>query len=153
MQSVSWRQQVKIICLEEHVVDADIAKASQSAQTSEAGYMADWGSRVADKPALTDKRPALCLQRSGSHCSRRRRRSYRCHGSAQHRHAGFNYSNSPLLVPARQAVELTRAAHYRLAPSVHATGSDFGLRDIISYSAKSFVATEPRKHLPVHSPA
>jgi len=46
---------MKIICLEEHTVDADIARDSQPAQTSEAGYMADWGSRVEDKhAAFTD---------------------------------------------------------------------------------------------------
>ena len=51
---------LKIICLEEHTVDADIARASQAVLTSEAGYMADWGSRVEDKPAsFADNRPHL----------------------------------------------------------------------------------------------
>ena len=51
---------MKIICLEEHTVDADISRASQPAQTSEAGYVADWGSRTEDKPAVfTDNRPHL----------------------------------------------------------------------------------------------
>jgi hypothetical protein len=51
---------MKIICLEEHTVDADIARASQPGQTSEAGYIADWASRVEDKPAaFTDNRPHL----------------------------------------------------------------------------------------------
>ena len=51
---------MKIICLEEHTVDADIARASQPGQTSEAGYIADWASRVEDKPAaFTDNRQHL----------------------------------------------------------------------------------------------
>lgn len=51
---------MKIICLEEHTVDADIARDPQPAQTSEAGYVADWDSRVEDKPAVfTDNRPHL----------------------------------------------------------------------------------------------
>ena len=51
---------MKIICLEEYTVDADIARASQPLQTSEAGYVADWGSRVEDKPAVfIDNRPHL----------------------------------------------------------------------------------------------
>jgi hypothetical protein len=51
---------MKIICLEEHTVVADIARASPPAQTSEAGYVADWGSRVENKPAVfTDNRPHL----------------------------------------------------------------------------------------------
>ncbi len=51
---------MKIICLEEHTVDGDIARASQLAQTSDAGYVADWGSRVEDKPAVfTDNHPHL----------------------------------------------------------------------------------------------
>ena len=37
---------MKIICLEEHTIDAAIGKASQQAQSAEGGYMADWGSRV-----------------------------------------------------------------------------------------------------------
>jgi predicted TIM-barrel fold metal-dependent hydrolase len=48
---------MKIICLEEHTVDAGIARASQTAQTSEAGYMADWGSRAEDKTAAAMARP------------------------------------------------------------------------------------------------
>jgi hypothetical protein len=51
---------MKIISLEEHTEDAYIARASQPAQTSEAGYVADWGSRVEDKPtAFTVNRPHL----------------------------------------------------------------------------------------------
>jgi predicted TIM-barrel fold metal-dependent hydrolase len=58
---------VKIICLEEHAVDAAIAKASLPAQTSEAGYMADWGSRVDDKPAaFSDNRPHLVSLREAA---------------------------------------------------------------------------------------
>jgi hypothetical protein len=40
---------MKIICIEEHTVDA-----------AEAGYMADWGSRVTDDPTnFNDNRPHL----------------------------------------------------------------------------------------------
>jgi hypothetical protein len=49
---------MKIICIEEHTVDA--AAASCEAQTAEAGYMADWGSRVTDDPTnFNDNRPHL----------------------------------------------------------------------------------------------
>jgi hypothetical protein len=51
---------MKIICIEEHTVDAAIAKASQQGQAAGAGYMADWGSRVDDKPpAFANVRPSL----------------------------------------------------------------------------------------------
>jgi hypothetical protein len=46
---------MKIICLEEHSVDTDIARAYQPAQTSEAGYIADSGSRVEDKPSVSPR--------------------------------------------------------------------------------------------------
>lgn len=51
---------MKIITIEEHTIDAGIAKASQPAQATEAGYMTDWGSRVEDNPATHgDNRPHL----------------------------------------------------------------------------------------------
>ena len=55
---------MKIICLEEHTVDAEITSASRPTQTSEAGYMADWGSRVEDEPAaFTGNRPHFVSQK------------------------------------------------------------------------------------------
>jgi uncharacterized protein len=118
---------VKIICLEEHALDADIARASLPAQTSEAGYMADWGSRVADKPAaLSDNRPHLVSQREAAGAALEVGAS-RIAAMDQH---GIDvqvvsYSSSPQLAPASQAIELTRAANDRLAASVRANPTRF----------------------------
>ena len=117
---------MKIICLEEHTADADMANASRPAQTSEAGYMADWGSRVVDKPALTDNRPGLVSAKEAAAAARDvgagRIAAMDEHGIDMQ---VLSYSNSPQLVPARQAVELTRAANDRLAASVHANPKRF----------------------------
>ena len=48
---------MRIICLEEHAIDADIAKASHAAQMREAPYLVDLGSRTASAPR--EDRPSL----------------------------------------------------------------------------------------------
>ena len=49
---------MRIIALEEHVIDPGLAKATQAAQAAEAGYMADLGG--GDSPPATSKdRPTM----------------------------------------------------------------------------------------------
>ena len=88
--------------------------------------MADWGSRVVDKPALTDNRPGLVSAKEAAAAARDvgagRIAAMDEHGIDMQ---VLSYSNSPQLVPARQAVELTRAANDRLAASVHANPKRF----------------------------
>jgi predicted TIM-barrel fold metal-dependent hydrolase len=100
---------MKIICLEEHTVDAGIARASQTAQTSEAGYMADWGSRVEDKTAaFTDNRPHLVSKEALA--AAREVGASRIAAMDQHSidMQVVSYTSSPQLAPDSQAVELTR---------------------------------------------
>jgi uncharacterized protein len=111
---------MKIICLEEHAVDVDITRASQPAQNSETGYMADWGSRVEDKPAaFTDNRPHLVSPRealaNALEVGASRIAAMDQHGIDMQ---VVSYSSSPQLVPASQAIKLTRAANDKLAASV-----------------------------------
>ncbi|HTB13610.1 MAG TPA: amidohydrolase family protein [Bryobacteraceae bacterium] len=118
---------MKIICLEEHTVDADIARASSTAQTSEAGYMADWGSRVEDKPAaFTDGRPHLVSPKEAVAAAREvgagRIAAMDQHGIDMQ---VVSYASPSQLAPGSQAVELTRAANDRLAASVHANPKRF----------------------------
>jgi uncharacterized protein len=118
---------MKIICLEEHAIDADIVRASQPAQTSEAGYMTDWGSRVEDKPAaFTDNRPHLVSPRVAGAVAREVGAS-RIAAMDQHSidMQVVSYSSSPQLAPASQAVALTRAANDKLAASVHSNPKRF----------------------------
>src|SRR5580658_6449665 len=113
---------MKIICLEEHTVDADIARASQPAQTAEAGYMAEWGSRVEDKPAgFADNRPHLVSPREAA-CAAREVGASRIAAMDQHGidMQVLSYSSPLQLAPASQAVELARAANDKLAACVHA---------------------------------
>jgi hypothetical protein len=118
---------MKIICLEEHTIDADIARASVTAQTSEADYMADWGSRVVDKPAaFTDDRPHLVSPKEAGAAAREIGAS-RIVAMDQH---GIDmqvvsYSSPSQLAPASQVVALTRAANDKLATSVHANPKRF----------------------------
>jgi predicted TIM-barrel fold metal-dependent hydrolase len=135
---------VKIICLEEHALDADIARASLPAQTSEAGYMADWGSRVADKPAaLSDNRPHLVSQREAAGAALEVGAS-RIAAMDQH---GIDvqvvsYSSSPQLAPASQAIELTRAANDRLAASVQANPTRFAAFSTLPWQDPDAAAAE-----------
>ena len=104
---------MKLICLEEHTVDGGIARASQPAQTSAAGYMSDWGSRVEDQPAaFTDNRPHLASPREAVAAAREVGAS-RIVAMDQHGidMQVLSYSSSPQLAPASQAVELTRTAN------------------------------------------
>jgi predicted TIM-barrel fold metal-dependent hydrolase len=118
---------MKIICLEEHTVDAGIARASQPAQASEAGYVTDWGSRVEDKPsASTDNRPHLVSPKEAVAAAREVGAS-RIVAMDQH---GIDmqvvsYSSPSQLAPAGEAVALTRTANDKLAASVQANPKRF----------------------------
>jgi uncharacterized protein len=119
---------VKIICIEEHTVDADIDKAAKNAQANEAPYMAAWGSRVEDKPSeFHDNRPHLVSPKTTMELA--------CDiGSgriaAMDKHGVdmqiVSYSNSPQLAPPAQAVALTQAANDRLAEAVRKNPTRFG---------------------------
>lgn len=118
---------MKLICLEEHTVDSAIAKASQPRQSAEAGYMADWGSRVEDKPsAFADNRPHLVspqkVAESVSDVGAGRLSEMDKFGIDMQ---VLSYSSSPQLAPSAQAVELTRAANDRLGKAVTANPTRF----------------------------
>jgi predicted TIM-barrel fold metal-dependent hydrolase len=118
---------MKLICLEEHAVDADIVRLSEPALTCEAGYMADWGSRVDDKPGtFRDNRPHLVSPKEAIAAAREVGAS-RIVAMDLHRidMQVVSYSSSPQLAPASQAVELTRAANDRLAAAAHANPRRF----------------------------
>lgn len=118
---------MKIICLEEHTVDAAIARASQPAQAAEGGYMADWGSRVDDKPAaFTDNRPHLVPPKKAFELAS----DVGVGRIAEMDKFGIDmqilsYSNAAQLAPIGQAVDLTRAANDRLAKAVRANPTRF----------------------------
>ncbi len=119
---------MKIICLEEHTIDGNLAQASQSAQIREASYMADLTTRVdqdsgrrADRPHMNDDMSAIAPLAADI-------------GSGRIADMDLNgidmqilsHSNMPQLAPLDRAVDLTRAANDRLAEAVHAHPTRFG---------------------------
>ena len=119
---------MKIICLEEHTIDAMIAQASQTAQIQEAGYTADLTIRVdqdsgsrADRPDMNDDMSAIATLAADI-------------GSGRIADMDLNgidmqilsHSNMPQLAPLNRAADLTRAANDRLAEAVHAHPTRFG---------------------------
>jgi predicted TIM-barrel fold metal-dependent hydrolase len=135
---------MKIICLEEHTVDADIARASQPAQTSEAAYMADWGSRVKDQPAaFTDNRPHL-VSPTDAVAAAQEVGASRISVMDQH---GIDVqivscSTPSQLVPSGQAVALTRAANDKLAASVRANPKRLGAFATLPWQDSAAAAAE-----------
>lgn len=138
---------MKIICLEEHTVDAALGKASQAAQMREAGYMADLGSRVKTPSGLPrDDRPHIqavadipaLLRDVGA-------------GRIADMDANgidiqiLSYSDAAQLAPAGQALELTRAANDRLAEAVAANPTRFAGFAILPWQHPEAAARELRR--------
>ncbi len=117
---------MKIICVEEHTVDSGIAEATRAAQMAEAGYMADWGSHVIEKPVEQDRPRQVSAKTAmelGSDVGAGRLAEMDKYGIGMQI---LSYSNAPQLAPAAQAVELTRAANEKLAEAVRANPTRFG---------------------------
>ena len=117
---------MKIICLEEHTMDADLAEAGRAALTREAGYMADVGSRSKDRTDPSGDRPhprALDeIMAAARDVGAGRLKDMDANGIDMQ---VLSYSNATQLVPPERAVELSRAANDRLAETVRANPSRF----------------------------
>ena len=109
---------LKIICFEEHCIDAGIASAIRDVASPETSYYADWGSRVQDtpkdqtRPRLIDGNASLKL---GLDMGVGRIEAMD--------HAGIDvqvlsYSNPTQFAPADRAGSLAEAANDRLAEAV-----------------------------------
>ncbi len=109
---------MRIITLEEHTFDLDIAKATQAAQAAEAGYMAELGGDGDESPPLTDRpslRPLREIMSKGIDVGAGRIADMDAHGITMQ---VLSYSNAPQLAPVEQGVALARAANDRLAETV-----------------------------------
>ena len=117
---------MRIICIEEHGIDAAIAQALHQVQSPENAYFADWGSRVEDKPP-SDRRPGLLPHEAslalGLDMGSGRVEAMDRHGVDMQ---VLSYSNPTQFAPAAQAVDLARAANDRLAEAVRVNPSRFG---------------------------
>ena len=108
---------MKLICVEEHVLDLAIGAATQSHVRSEAPYLADWGSRVIDGTQVTDRsRPHVVAPNE----SARKALDMGAARLADMDAAGIgmqvlSYGGFPQLLPADQSIALNKAANDRLA--------------------------------------
>ena len=108
---------MKIICLEEHAIDAELAKASRAAQMGESGYLADL--KFHDQPRAEDERPHMRdvtdILPMARDLGAGRLADMDAHGIDMQI---LSYSDASQLAPADRAVDLTRAANDRLAEAV-----------------------------------
>lgn len=108
---------MKLICVEEHVLDSAISAATRSLVGAQASYLADWGSRVVDGQHVADtSRPHVIAPAESA------RKALRMDASrlADMDAAGIemqvlSYGGFPQLLPAGQAITLNRAANDKLA--------------------------------------
>ena len=112
---------MRLICIEEHTVDAAITRAAQPALDREAPYMrlqsspdASSGARSADRPSIVEMGEAVRL---GADLGEGRLRAMDEHGIDMQI---VSYSSPAQLAPEDRAVELTRAANDRLAAAIAA---------------------------------
>ncbi len=112
---------MRIIAIEEHVVDASIATATRASQAAEAGYLADLATGTGDKPPPSASRPYLLPVREmaprAADVGAGRIAEMDAHGIDMQ---VLSYSNPLQLAAADQGVELARAANDRLAAAVQA---------------------------------
>jgi len=111
---------VKLICVEEHILDRAIGAASQGLVRTEAPYVPDWGSRVVDGLHVTDtSRPHVVAPsesaRKGLEMGAPRLADM---DAASVDMQVLSYGGFPQLLPAAQAIDLNRAANDRLAQAV-----------------------------------
>ena len=133
---------MKIICVEEHVVDGPIVKAIQPAQAAEAGYMADWGSRVQEKPAAHDRPRQVSFPealRRARDMGEGRLAEMDAHGIDMQ---VLSFSNAAQLAPSGECVALTQAANDALAAAVRAHPTRFAGFAVLPWQNPEAAATE-----------
>lgn len=109
---------MRIICIEEHAIDLDIAKAAQPALQHEAPYMGLQSSvprpRLADRPSAVTMQEAVAL---GTDLGQGRIKAMDDHGIQMQ---VVSWISPAQIAPADQAVSLTGAANDRLAEAIRA---------------------------------
>ncbi len=111
---------MKLICVEEHVLDPAIGGSTQSLVRSQAPYLPDWGSRVVDGKQVADpSRPhVIAPSESARKAMDMGEARLADMDAADVSMQVLSYGGFPQLLPASQAIDLNRAANDRLA---HAT--------------------------------
>ncbi|MBJ3816868.1 amidohydrolase [Shimwellia pseudoproteus] len=135
---------MKIITIEEHVSDPDIARACQQRSQAESPYFMDWVKASRDIPELLSQDfPHLvgaqtAITRAADMGEQRLANMDACGIDMQI----LSYSNSPQLLDPEQAIPLTRAANDRLAAAVAAHPDRFGAFATLPWSDPHAAARE-----------
>jgi len=135
---------MKLICVEEHVLDPAIGAATQSLVRAQAPYVPDWGSRVIDgRHAVDTSRPHVIAPQE----SARKALDMGAARLADMDAAGIDvqvlsYGGFPQLLPAAQSIELNRAANDRLAAAVQAHPTRFAGFATLPWQAPEAAARE-----------
>ena len=135
---------MKLICVEEHVLDPAIGAAAQALVRSQAPYLPDWGSRVIDGLRVTDtSRPHVIAPQE----SARKAFDMGAARLADMDAAGIDvqvlsYGGFPQLLPAAQSIELNRAANDRLAAATQAHPTRFAGFATLPWQAPETAARE-----------
>lgn len=108
---------MKLICVEEHVLDPAIGAATQVFVRAEAPYLPDWGSRVVDGQDVADlSRPHVIAP--GESARKALEMGAPRLGDMDAAGIGMqvlSYGGFPQLLPVAQAIDLNRAANDKLA--------------------------------------
>ncbi|MDO5622698.1 MAG: amidohydrolase family protein [Paracoccus sp. (in: a-proteobacteria)] len=107
---------MKLICVEEHLLDPDIGKASGPLAVAEAPYLPDWGIRVSDGAQVDTPRPHVLASADSTRLGLApvSQRLADMDGAGIDMQV-LSYGGFPQLLPPAQAVDLCRAANDRLA--------------------------------------
>ena len=131
---------MKIVCIEEHIVDDGVDRAHEPGAAS---YMADWGSRVEDKPTPGSTRPHLLSAKAA-------------HALAEDVGAGrlaemdrqgidmqvLSFTSAPQSIVGSQALDLVRAANDRMAAIVRSNPTRFGGMAMLPWQDPAAAASE-----------
>lgn len=135
---------MKLICVEEHVLDSAIGGAAQSLVRTEAPYLLDWGSRVVDgQHVVAPGRPHVIAPSE----SARKALDMGAARLSEMDEAGIDmqvlsYGGYPQLLPAAQAIDLNRAANDKLAAAAQAHPTRFAGFATLPWQAPEAAALE-----------
>jgi predicted TIM-barrel fold metal-dependent hydrolase len=135
---------MKLICVEEHVLDPAIGRATQGLVRAQAPYLSDWGSRVADGQHVADRsRPHVVASAE----SARKALDMGAARLADMDRAGIDmqvlsYGGFPQLLPSPQAIDLNRAANDKLAVAAQAHPTRFAGFATLPWQAPEAAARE-----------
>ena len=135
---------MKLICVEEHVLDPAIGAATQQLALAQAPYLPDWGSRVTDgvhvaHPGRPHVIAASDSTRKGLEMGAARLADMDGAGVTMQ---VLSYGGFPQLLPDAQSIDLNRAANDRLAQAAQAHPTRFAGFATLPWQAPEAAARE-----------